>query len=118
MNSKNTKNKFKLVLSVGDESGIGPEIILKALCSDKIPKDIDFILVGSRSNLQNTYTHLQSLGLVNLANPKDLHIHDIKISSSNNCSKLSFLIVSTSLTILSLSLYVGRIIEISIFIIY
>ena len=87
---KNKNNTFKIILSVGDESGIGPEIILKALSSKEIPENIDFILVGSRSNLQNTYTHLQSLGLVNLANPKDLHIHDIKISSSNNCSKLSF----------------------------
>ena len=33
MNSNNTKNVSKIVLSVGDESGIGPEIILKALFS-------------------------------------------------------------------------------------
>ena len=46
MTSQNTNNKFKIVLSVGDESGIGPEIILKALCSNEIPNDIDFILVG------------------------------------------------------------------------
>ena len=53
MNS--TKNridkKFKIVLSVGDESGIGPEIILKALCSDELPNNIDFTLVGSKKNL-------------------------------------------------------------------
>ena len=55
MNFKNTNNRFKLVLSVGDESGIGPEIILKALCSNEIPGNIEFILVGSKKNLQNTY---------------------------------------------------------------
>ena len=33
------KNKFKIVISVGDESGIGPEIILKALFSKEIPKN-------------------------------------------------------------------------------
>ena len=38
MNIKNSNNTFKIVLSVGDESGIGPEIILKALYSDEIPK--------------------------------------------------------------------------------
>ena len=38
MNFKNLNKKLKVVLSVGDESGIGPEIILKALCSDEIPK--------------------------------------------------------------------------------
>ena len=52
MNFKNLSKKLKVVLSVGDESGIGPEIILKALCSDEIPKNIDFTLVGSKKNLQ------------------------------------------------------------------
>ena len=50
MNFQNTNKIFKVVLSVGDESGIGPEIILKALCSNQIPKNIDFISVS--------YTHL------------------------------------------------------------
>ena len=84
MNFQNTNKKTKLVLSVGDESGIGPEIILKALCSNEIPKNIDFILVGSRKKLQNTYQYLRSLGLENLANPKNLKIHDLEISSLDN----------------------------------
>ena len=46
MNFQNTNKKCKVILSVGDESGIGPEIILKALCSNEIPENIDFILVG------------------------------------------------------------------------
>ena len=83
-------NKSKIVLSVGDESGIGPEIILKALCSNEIPENIDFILVGSKKNLQNTYIHLRSLGLKNLANPKNLEIHDIDIHSSGNNFKSSY----------------------------
>ena len=87
MNFQNLNKKLKVVLSVGDESGIGPEIILKALCSNEIPKNIDITLVGSKKNLQNTYTYLRSLGLENLANPKDLKIHDIKIASSDNYSK-------------------------------
>ena len=60
MDCENTSKLFKVVLSVGDESGIGPEIILKALYSNKIPKNIDFILVGSKKNLQNTYKNLRS----------------------------------------------------------
>ena len=55
---KNKNNTFKIILSVGDESGIGPEIILKALCSNEIPKNIEIILVGSKENLRNTYIHL------------------------------------------------------------
>ena len=84
MNFQNRNNELKVVISVGDESGIGPEIILKALYSNEIPEKIDFILVGSRQNLQNTYEYLRSLGLENLANPKNLKIHDLEISSSDN----------------------------------
>jgi len=90
MNFQNKKNKFKIVLSVGDESGVGPEIILKALCSNEIPKNIDFILVGSKKNLQNKYKYLRSLGLENLANPKNLKICDLAISSSDNCPKSNY----------------------------
>jgi len=48
MNFQNTNKPFKVVISVGDESGIGPEIILKALNSQELPKNIEFILVGSK----------------------------------------------------------------------
>ena len=84
MSFQNTNNPFKVVISVGDESGIGPEIILKALCSNEIPENAEFILVGSKKNLLYTYEHLKSLGLENLANPKDLKIHDLEISSADN----------------------------------
>ncbi len=90
MNIQSKNNKFKIIISVGDESGVGPEIILKALCSNQIPENIEFILVGSKKNLQNTYINLRNLGLENLANPHNLQIHDLKISSSNNESKSSF----------------------------
>ena len=90
MNFQKKNNRFKVVISVGDESGIGPEIILKALSSNEIPKNIDFILVGSKKNLQNTYKFLRSLGLENLANPKSFKIHDLEISSSNKNQKSSY----------------------------
>jgi 4-hydroxythreonine-4-phosphate dehydrogenase len=90
MNFLNTNNNSKIVLSVGDESGIGPEIILKALVSKEIPKNIDLTIVGSKKHLLNTYRHLKSLGLEHIANPKNLKIHDLEISSSENQSKLSY----------------------------
>jgi len=90
MDFQNTNKTLKVVLSVGDESGIGPEIILKALCSNQLPKNIEFILVGSKKNLQNTYKHLRSLGLENIANPKNLKIHDLEISSSDNEPQSSY----------------------------
>ena len=66
MNFQNTNKITKVVLSVGDESGIGPEIILKALYSNQIPNNIDFILVGSKKNLQNTYKYLS---LIHISEP-------------------------------------------------
>ena len=74
MNFQNTNKILNIVLSVGDESGIGPEIILKALYSNQVPRNIDFILVGSKKNLQNTYEYFRSLGIENLANPKNFKI--------------------------------------------
>ena len=90
MNFQNKKNRFTIVLSIGDESGIGPEVILKALYSKEIPENIEFILVGSQKNLKNTYKNLRSLGLQNVANPNNLQIHDLEISSFNNESKSNY----------------------------
>ena len=87
MNFQNKNNNLKIVLSVGDESGIGPEVILKALSSDEVQKNIDFIIVGSKKNLQNTYTHLRSLGLKNITNPNNLQIHDLEMPLPDNESK-------------------------------
>ena len=42
MNFQNTNKILKVVLSVGDESGIGPEIILKALHSNQLPKAVSY----------------------------------------------------------------------------
>jgi len=90
MDFENINETYKVVLSVGDESGIGPEIILKALYSSEIKKNIEFILVGSKKNLNDTYTNLKSLGLENLENPNNLQIHDPNIYSSDIKSKSSY----------------------------
>jgi len=90
MNSQNTKNELRIVISVGDESGIGPEIILKALYSDEIPKNVDFTLVCSKKNLLKTYRKLRSLGVENIVSPKNFKIYNLEISSSENDSKSSY----------------------------
>ncbi len=74
-----TENKLKIVITVGDESGIGQEIILKALFSKEIPKEINILIVGSKKNLQATFIRLRSLGIKNIIDPNDYEIHDINI---------------------------------------
>ena len=87
--SNNIGEKIKIVISVGDESGIGPEIILKALFSKEIPNNLDFIIVGSKINLKNTYKNLKSLGVKNIVDPNNYQICDIKISYEINKQKES-----------------------------
>ena len=72
-------NKIKIVITVGDESGIGPEILLKALCSKEVTKNTDILIVGSKINLENTYNSLQSQGIKDIADPTNYKICDIKI---------------------------------------
>ena len=85
--SNNIEDKIKIIISVGDESGVGPEIILKALFSKEIPKKLDFIIVGSKIHLQNTYKNLKSLGIKNIVNPNNYQIYDIKIPCEINKQK-------------------------------
>tara|TARA_Y100001970_G_scaffold9556_1_gene11205 strand:- start:998 stop:2038 length:1041 start_codon:yes stop_codon:yes gene_type:complete len=85
-----TDKRLKVVLSVGDESGIGPEIILKALFSSEIPKDIDIIIVGSKEILQKKYLELKALEVTNIANPNNLQIHNLKVSFKTNNNKTNY----------------------------
>jgi len=47
-------------------------------------------LVGSKKNLQKTYKYLRSLGLENLANPKNFKIHDLELSSLDSDPKTNY----------------------------
>ncbi len=85
----NNDDKFKVVISVGDDSGIGPEIILKALFSKEIPSNIDILIVGSQTNLENTYRNLKSLGIKDIVDPSNYLIYDIKIPFEINKPKKS-----------------------------
>ena len=85
----NIRNKFKIIITAGDESGIGPEIILKALFSKEIPNSIDIAIVGSKINLENTYKHLKSLGITNIVDPSNYRIYDIKVPLEINHKKRS-----------------------------
>ena len=86
----NIKNRIKIVITAGDESGIGPEVILKALCSREITKNVDIILVGSKKNFENTYKNLNSLGLKNILDPDKYQIFDCKIPFDPNKKQASY----------------------------
>ncbi len=76
------KQNSKIIITVGDEAGVGPEIILKALASKEIPKDIKILLVGNKKNLISKYLFLKSLGIKNIVDPNQLDIEDLKISNA------------------------------------
>ena len=76
------KNNPKVVITVGDEAGVGPEIILKALASEEIPKN-NILIVGKKKNLISKYLFLKSLGIEKIVDPNQLNIEDLKISVNN-----------------------------------
>ena len=51
-------NKNTLIISSGDPAGIGTEIILKALGSKCLNKNIQPLIVGCKNNIYETYTKL------------------------------------------------------------
>ena len=87
---KNMTNKLKIILTVGDESGIGPEIILKALSSKDITQEVEILIVGSRTNLQNTFIRLKSLGITKIIDPNNFKIHNIDIPFDKKNPESSF----------------------------
>ena len=75
-----TKNKKNiLVISLGDPAGIGTEIILKALGSKNLNKNVKPMLVGCKNNIYETYINLINHGIKNIPDPKDIDIVDIPL---------------------------------------
>ena len=77
------KNNPQVVITVGDEAGVGPEIILKALASKEITDKSNILIVGNKKNLISKYISLKSLGIKNIVDPSQLDIDDLKISMTN-----------------------------------
>ena len=73
-------NKNNLIIALGDPSGIGMEITLKALGAKQFPKEINPILVGCKSCLFKTYKNLVAKGIKSIPNPKTLNIEDLPLA--------------------------------------
>jgi len=99
------KNNSKIVITVGDEAGVGPEIILKALASKELPKEIKILIVGDKKNLKSKYLFLKSLGIEQIVDPDQLEIEDLKIlvnnvkEPSNETGNASFLYLKHAIEI-------------------
>jgi 4-hydroxythreonine-4-phosphate dehydrogenase len=69
--------RSRLVMTLGDPAGIGPEVILKALADPAMTQNADITIAGSRRYLMETYDRLRLL-CSDLANPDNLDILDIE----------------------------------------
>ena len=79
-----TKNKNKLIISLGDPAGIGTEIILKALRSERLNKNIEPLIVGCKNHIYTIYSKLIKHGFNDIANPSKLDIVDIPLKKKIN----------------------------------
>jgi 4-hydroxythreonine-4-phosphate dehydrogenase len=74
------ENCPRLVLTLGDPAGIGPEVILKTLAEPELSKKYDVTVVGSRDLLIQTYHKLNlTENLAPLANPAQLSVIDVQL---------------------------------------
>jgi 4-hydroxythreonine-4-phosphate dehydrogenase len=58
------KPRPRLVISLGDPAGIGPEVILKALADRRVEALADWTIAGTRTLLEQTYGQLGGQGCV------------------------------------------------------
>ena len=62
---------------------------MQALFSQDIPDNIDFLIIGSKANLERTYINLKSLGVRDIVDPSKYKIFDIKVPFEVNNPKKS-----------------------------
>ncbi len=67
----------KIVITIGDPSGIGVEVTLKALGSSNLPKNMEPLIIGCKQTIELIYSDLKAQGISSLANPAELVIEDM-----------------------------------------
>ena len=82
MKMKKQYAKNHIAIAMGDPAGIGMEVILKALGSNKLPNQIEPLIVGCKKQLNRVYSELNSQGVQGLANPKNFQIVDLPINDN------------------------------------
>ena len=77
------RNKPRLVMTLGDPSGIGPEVVLKALSDRTFEQNADISVIGDRAHLQSAYRHLKTIASnIPLRDPNTLNFIDIEAPSA------------------------------------
>lgn len=79
-----TQRKPKLVVTLGDPSGIGPEVVLKALSNPQFENQAEITVIGNRTQLDKTYQQLQAACPSNkgIREPASLNFINIEFPAS------------------------------------
>ncbi len=81
--SVSTSLRPRLIMTLGDPSGIGPEVVLKTLSDPKFEASADITVIGDRTHLNTTYTTLKATNpQAPLRDPDSLTIIDIEAPKS------------------------------------
>ena len=83
-NRSSRQGRPRLAVTLGDPTGIGPEVVLKALADPDLTTECEITVIGSRSLLQNIYTQLRQTleDKDTLAVPNQLSMLDIELDPS------------------------------------
>ena len=77
-----TRSRPRLVMTLGDPSGIGPEVVLKSLSDRTFEQNADISVIGDRTHLQSTYNHLKTIApSISLRDPETLNFINIEAPS-------------------------------------
>ncbi|MGB7083962.1 MAG: 4-hydroxythreonine-4-phosphate dehydrogenase PdxA [Phormidesmis sp.] len=75
--------KPRLIMTLGDPAGIGPEVVLKTLANPCFEQQADICVIGDRTQLQRSYERLTQLNpQASFKNPDSLNVIDIEMSAA------------------------------------
>ena len=76
------RTKPRLVMTLGDPAGIGPEVVLKTLSQPRFEQQADISVIGDRTLLQTTYEQLKTAdGSLALRDPDSLSVIALNLPS-------------------------------------
>ena len=93
-------NRPRIGITLGDPSGVGPEVVIKSLASRKIRRLADFLIIGSKDIVRKTEYRLgrrYKIAVLDIAEPKK----SFKIGRlSASCGKAAFKYLDKSIELL------------------